>query len=354
MVDASKRSSDDVDDVAVCVDDGVKIEDALRDERLLDAYRTFSSSASTCDDRWGLAETGSAAERWMCALKENPTGWTRQKSIVQTLSASSLSSLTSSVFSTVRADSTGSDASSTAGKSGERTRIYYRCDSKRTLSVRVETVIARDMLVPLLSVLNESELYSSWLPKWTSPTRLGVRESVKVAQVGRCSQLVIITCDAPWPLETRQVVLDAVAFDDMDANGDIGVLLRTRDCDTDTRVPPKPSDEEITRIEVDGAFLFRRVPSEWAKDVGGEVTSVAQDDILVSFGFTVDPKLDYIPTWLLNFIVRTVIGTLWGAFIRVAEEVRDGLRPAHAEVITKKREHLYEWVEQRASCMFAI
>ena len=55
MVDASKRTSDDVDDVAVCVDDGVKIEDALRDERLLDAYRTFSSSASTCDDRWGLA-----------------------------------------------------------------------------------------------------------------------------------------------------------------------------------------------------------------------------------------------------------------------------------------------------------
>ena len=123
-----------------------------------------------------------------------------------------------------------STSTSTARRAPE-TRIYYKCDDERTLSVRVETVIERDLLVPLLSVLNESELYSEWLPRWTTPTRLGVRSSEKVAQVGRCSQLVVITCDAPWPLETRQVVLDARAFDDMETSGDIGVLLRTRDCD---------------------------------------------------------------------------------------------------------------------------
>lgn len=322
------------------------IDRALRDERLLDAYRALASSSSTnlAVDRRALEETGAAAERWMSALKEHPSGWTRQRSMKESLSTASLRALVM--------PAAYAEAAAAATSSSERTRIYYRCDTERTLSVRVETAIGRNLLVPLLSVLNESELYSSWLPRWTTPTRLGVRESTKIAQVGRCSQLVVITCDAPWPMETRQVVLDAVAFDDMFANGDIGVLLRTRDCHEDARVPPKPTDEEVTRIDVDGAFLFRRVPRDWGSVGDEDSCDIARDDILATFGFTVDPKLDFIPTWLLNFIVRTVIGTLWGAFIRVAEEVRDGLRPAHAEVITKKRAELYDWVEERAQRMF--
>ena len=250
--------------------------------------------------------------------------------------------------------SLGSSSASESAVKSSRTRIYYKCDTERTLSVRVETVMGRDLLVPLLSVLNESELYGEWLPRWTTPTRLGVRESVKVAQVGRCSQLVVITCDCPWPLETRQVVLDAVAFDDVATNGDIGVLLRTKDCENDPRVPPKPTEEETTRIDVDGAFLFRRVPVGWANVEGEDACDVEPDDILTTFGFVVDPKLEYIPTWLLNFIVRTVIGTLWAAFIRVAEEVRDGKRPKHAERIERKRAELYDWVDERAARMLSL
>jgi hypothetical protein len=79
---------------------------------------------------------------------------------------------------------------------------------------------------------------------------------------------------------------------------------------------------------------------------------VGEDDILVTFGFEVDPKLDYIPSWLLNFIVRTVIGSLWGAFVRVAEEIRDGKRPIHAKAIAAKREALYDWVDERVKRMF--
>lgn len=322
------------------------IDRALRDERLLNAYRALTSSGSTnlATSRRVLENTGAAAERWMNALKEHPKEWTRQHSLKESLSTASLRALV--------LPSASAEAATATASSSKRTRIYYRCDTERTLSVRVETAIGRDLLVPLLSVLNESELYSSWLPRWTTPMRLGVRESTKIAQVGRCSQLVVITCDAPWPMETRQVVLDAIAFDDMHTNGDIGVLLRTRDCHEDTRVPPKPTDEEMTRIDVDGAFLFRRVPRDWGSVSGEEPCDVSREDILTTFGFTVDPKLDFIPTWLLNFIVRTVIGALWGAFIRVAEEVRDGLRPAHAEAIAKKRAELYNWVEERAKCMF--
>ena len=180
--------------------------------------------------------------------------------------------------------------------------------------------------------------------------RLGVRDSVKLEQVGRCSQLVVITADCPWPLETRQVILDARAFDDMHTNGDIGVLLQSRDREDDARVPEVP--EGMTRIDVEGSFLFRRVPEAWNEQPGEDPCAIEDGDILVTFGFEVDPKLDLIPNWLLNFIVRTVIGSLWGAFIRVAEEVRDGKRPIHAKAIEAKRAHLYDWIDERIEQMF--
>ncbi len=329
-----------LDDLAIAPD---AVDAALAlasDERLLDALRALRATPSPRGD--DVVNAGEAAERWMARLKSPLEGWTRQRSMTKSVSGAMLSAFARGASST---------STSTARRAPE-TRIYYKCDDERTLSVRVETVIERDLLVPLLSVLNESELYSEWLPRWTTPTRLGVRSSEKVAQVGRCSQLVVITCDAPWPLETRQVVLDARAFDDMETSGDIGVLLRTRDCEDDDRVPPKPTDEDVTRIDVDGAFLFRRVPDGWDRVEGEEACDVARDDMLTTFGFTVDPKLEYIPTWLLNFIVRTVIGTLWGAFIRVAEEVRDGKRPIHADVIAQKRAVLYDWIEERVERMF--
>ena len=82
------------------------------------------------------------------------------------------------------------------------------------------------MLVPLLSVLNESELYSTWLPNWTVP-RLRISRSNKLSQHGRCSQLVLVTVDLPWPFSAREVVLDASGVDDIDYTGDIAVLVRT-------------------------------------------------------------------------------------------------------------------------------
>lgn len=332
-IETVERAMDDVAFAPDAVDAALAL---ASDERLLDALRALRATPSPRGD--DVVNAGEAAERWMARLKSPLEGWTRQRSMTKSVSGAMLSAF--------------SRGAAAAARRAPETRIYYKCDDERTLSVRVETVIERDLLVPLLSVLNESELYSEWLPRWTTPTRLGVRSSEKVAQVGRCSQLVVITCDAPWPLETRQVVLDARAFDDMETSGDIGVLLRTRDCEDDDRVPPKPTDEDVTRIDVDGAFLFRRVPDGWDRVEGEEACDVARDDILTTFGFTVDPKLEYIPTWLLNFIVRTVIGTLWGAFIRVAEEVRDGKRPIHADVIAQKRAVLYDWIEERVEQMF--
>ncbi len=58
-----------------------------------------------------------------------------------------------------------------------------------------------------------------------------------------------------------------------------------------------------------------------------------------------------VPTSLINFFTRTVIGTMWGSLLQVAEDVRDGKRPQHAEAIQAKKE-LYDWVNSRVQVMF--
>ena len=332
--------------------------------------------------------------------------------------------------------------------------VYYRTDKKTgsKLNARVESPIESDMLVPFLSVLNESELYASWLPNWTAP-RLRVRRSEKLAQRGRVSQVVLVTVDLPWPFSAREAVLDACGVDDIDASGDICILVRALgedagaagragDAETELLVP-SVDEADAVRIGFEGGFLFRALPEDWDADenvagketekakaekaaaaaaaarepirtaavpasagarsvfslkrfaglvagVGSEIgskdgavtnadasetdasgTDASEIDasetdasfdsreearavprrILVSVQMSVDPKIDFVPAALMNFVTRTVIYTMWCMLLRVAEGVRDGARPAHAEAIAAKKDSLYDWTRARARDM---
>ena len=312
--------------------------------------------------------------------------------------------------------------------------VYYRTDKKTgsKLNARVESPIEAEMLVPFLSVLNESELYASWLPNWSVP-RFRVRRSEKLAQRGRVSQVVLVTVDLPWPFSAREVVLDACGVDDIDATGDICVLVRAlgEDADGDagenapishlekegtdastTFVVPSVDEADTVRIGFEGGFLFRALPNDWdahksakaqtdATRGGAEAERAARggaessgwfsgwgalggspsatsaptedtradafsDDeaapepapetapprrILVSVQMSVDPKIDFVPAALMNFVTHTVIYTMWCMLLRVAEGVRDGARPAHAEAIATKKASLYDWTRARARDM---
>ena len=281
--------------------------------------------------------------------------------------------------------------------------IYYRMDeeTQTKLTARIESPIRKDMLVPFLSVLNESELYKSWLPNWTMP-RLRVRRSDKLSQTGRCSQVVLVTVDLPWPFSSRECVLDAWGVDDIDASGDICVLVdsmtpgQTMRCGT---IVPDVDEKSIVRIDFTGGFLFRKLPDGWdakrdatraasswfgtasggaGSDVpestgpesrrasfdsahsdddtagGFDGTQLCTDDrILVSVQMYMDPKLAYVPTSLLNFVIRTVMYTMWCMLLRVAEKVRDGKSEPHRASIAAKAGELYDWVRERTGAMLA-
>jgi len=245
--------------------------------------------------------------------------------------------------------------------------IYYKMEGETGthLTARVETPIPSTLLVPLLSVLNESELYKTWLPSWERPVRLGVTKSEKLGQAGRVNQVLAVGTASPWPLAEREVIIGAWAFDDIDSCGDIAVRLKglhTNSTETDVVIPPP--EGRAVRADFDGGFLFRKCPEDHPALVIKQDTTLERTDndgntdgeqehvLLASFLMYVDPKISFLPQSVINFVVRTVIGRMWEKFLSVAEDVKDGKRPRHRDAIEEKRECLYDWVDERVEAMF--
>jgi len=153
------------------------------------------------------------------------------------------------------------------------TNIYYAVDDETRLTCRIDSVIPSSLLVPLLSVLNETDLYHTWIPTFTN---LGLRSCEKLSQDGRAQQTIRVTCDLPWPMSAREAVLKVRAVDDIDDEGMIVVRIETG---RDVAV----SDEAVVLVDFEGSMLFRACPDDHEL-----VQSVAREDsqrggVLVSF-----------------------------------------------------------------------
>mmetsp|Transcript_7458 Transcript_7458/g.11279 ORF Transcript_7458/g.11279 Transcript_7458/m.11279 type:complete len:419 (-) Transcript_7458:27-1283(-) len=254
------------------------------------------------------------------------------------------------------------------------TVIYFKMEKDAKITCRLETPIEPSLLVPLLSVLNETDLYQTWLPSWKRPVRIGVTQSNRLQQTGRASQIVLIKCDVPWPLNSREGVISALAFEDIDSTGDIFIRLQSRDTGDDGGIVPPPDNPKTQRVQVQGGFLFRKCPwdhptlrnkgssgtridKEYARSNNGNdlpKKGIHKDNlILVSVSYQIDAKIQMLPQSAINFILKTVVGAIWARFLQVAEDVRDGRRPQHADAIAKKRGVLYDWVDERVQKMLS-
>ncbi|CBZ53026.1 conserved hypothetical protein [Neospora caninum Liverpool] len=84
-------------------------------------------------------------------------------------------------------------------------RIWNRKYRHSTLlSFRIEGVVDTP-LVAVLSVLNEMDMFRDWVPSFSFPVRLGLKDAIRVAQFGRVDQLDIFKIAFPWPVNDRQV-----------------------------------------------------------------------------------------------------------------------------------------------------
>lgn len=238
---------------------------------------------------------------------------------------------------------------------GDRdTIIYYKMEGRSKLTCRIETPIETSLLVPLLAVCNESEIYDTWMPRWTFPVKLGVRQSIKLADLrGRGEQVVQVTVDMPFPIANREVVYSTTAVDAIDELGIIAVTalsleegMPIQQSADQPQVPPPEKD--ITRIDYESSFTFRRCPPD--HPCLKESKHKGESLILVTVTMFTDAHVGYVPLSVINFTTRVALGGQWGALLQVAQDVKEGKRPDHVKAIHEKPE-LYDWVNQRIAAM---
>lgn len=188
--------------------------------------------------------------------------------------------------------------------------------------------------------------------------RFKVKKCQKICQRGRCSQVIIITFDVPWPIASREIVLLGDGFDDIDSNGHIGIRLHSLNTGNDiedgndTLVPP-PDNKNTVRIDVDGGFLFRQCPKDHPALLANENEEEGKEDkLLVTFAASMNPKMKLLPQSFLNFLVKVAFGICWSVLLKIARDVSNGKRQDHKNKIEEKRSSLYDWLETRVKAMF--
>lgn len=233
------------------------------------------------------------------------------------------------------------------------TRLLHRLEKTEKgvqLRARCETPISKDLLSPLISVLNETQLYQSWMPSWTTP-KFGLRKCEKLKQIGRCSQILHIIMDIPWPMAPREFTLAPVAFDDIEENGNIAIKMKTVvKSDNYDEVVPELEKKSVP-VDIDGGFLFTSCPKD--HPTMEKVDDSNEDLVLVRFSAMLDPNMKLLPQSFLNFLVKVAFGTCWKIMLGIALDVKNGKRPDHAEAINTKDE-LYAWIEGRLDVMLSL
>jgi hypothetical protein len=233
--------------------------------------------------------------------------------------------------------------------------IYYKIEDGARLTCRIESPIPPSLLVPLLSVLNESALYHTWIPSWQTPFKLGVQESNQLLHDSRGHQVIQVSVSVPWPMKPREALFSVQAVDEIDSNGFI-IAKMTSIGDTEegeivkSSLPsnfkvPEPA-QGMKRCDFGGIVLFRRCPADHPNYEATRRKFPEGDLILTQFMMSFDAKMTMIPKSAINFVTRTALGVIWNMLLTVAGQVRDGSREDHCNMIVQKAD-FYKWVEER-------
>jgi hypothetical protein len=148
-----------------------------------------------------------------------------------------------------------------------------------------------------------------------------------------------VTCDLPWPLSPREIVLRAIASDDIDAFGRIVIKLDGLQ-DGDPDVPPL-DDIRTVRLHLNGGFLIENYPAD----------KQGNHPIILKFYCDLHSKA-FVPLWFLDFAIKTILLTFWERLLKIAIGIRNGTRKLHVEAIQEKK-ILYDWVAERANAMLS-
>ena len=234
------------------------------------------------------------------------------------------------------------------------TRILYRLEEGEKaveLRARVETPIQKDLLVPLICVLNETQLFKTWLPNFKIPKMI-IQECEKIKQAGKLTQILYSVVEFSWPMAPREMAIHLAAFDNIDAKAQFGIKVKTIYNEDDEVVPE--ADPKKVCMTLDGGFLFEKCPEDHPcmKYIKDEDKVDGEDMILVIYSASMNPHLKFLPQSLLNFLIKIALATAWKMLLQVAKGVRDGKRLEHQSAMEEKKE-FYDYIRKRIDTMLS-
>lgn len=238
------------------------------------------------------------------------------------------------------------------------TIIHYQFQEmdKSQLKFRIETPIESSLLVPLLAIMNESELYDTWMPQFKFPVKAGVRQSHKLCDkpISRGAQIVQLVFDSPFPWNDREVIFETWGTNcvDDDENPNLfactGISLNVGAENGLVQAPAKG----VTRVDLNFGMVIRPCPPDHPCLAKSKHKYPEGEHLLL---FSLTQQMNYhvkmVPLSLINFVTRTMMPVIWGSILKVAEKVRDGKRPEHENLIAEKEE-LYGWVNRLVGRLF--
>ncbi|XP_024515221.1 uncharacterized protein LOC112340636 isoform X2 [Selaginella moellendorffii] len=171
-------------------------------------------------------------------------------------------------------------------------------------------------LVHALCVMWEVPCFKKWWPHFTVPS-FKVLESQWLRMLRICENLFHMRCKVPWPFATREMLVTSFELELPELDAVVG-CLRTVPQEAETIVketihgfnashlpPPK---EGVIRMEANGGFILQKISDE---------------KCYIRAVIHLDLKLDLVPTWVINFLGRQVVGHGFRLYLKTVSSVKE-------------------------------
>ena len=225
--------------------------------------------------------------------------------------------------------------------------VEFRVDEATHLhSYRIATPLEASLMKPVISVTNETQLFSTWIPQFNFP-RVRVSKSGLLIHLGKTSHISILEYEFPWPIGKREALIKGVGSLDTEPTlGDeqttaasrIIISIETMDSENDGEYGLQILPKKNPRVCFSGGMIFEKQGN------------LVLFTLMLSANIT---KKCILPTWLITFNAKIWFPRIMEELLQTAEEVKAGKRPAHIEAIEHKRE-LYDWVEESIASAFGM
>jgi hypothetical protein len=198
--------------------------------------------------------------------------------------------------------------------------IKYTSNGSGNLhSFMIEAVLDAPVL-NVVAVINEVDLYSSWMP--------GLSHSMQLNSLSMFEKIIYLDYAIPWPLANREFVMEAFGVHLAEKNQ---LLIAVQSCHDQSKfvLPPRtPRKKKILGEMNMSGYLIEPISASSTK---------------VTMVMDLDPKLDTVPDWLMNFAT----GKIFRFFLKNMEKNAKFSPTSNYAQRIKKNAELYEFLNQQ-------